>query len=86
MTSMIQVCSNFPWARVFIINTRPDEIVDTHPGSNSIAHQSVRSHQLSEIEPLYAPKLTYLFREVTSVKSNREKPDNVGGAEADVRN
>ena len=26
MTDMIQVCSNFHWARVFIMNARPDEI------------------------------------------------------------
>ena len=26
MTTMLQVCSDFRWARVSIVNTRPDEL------------------------------------------------------------
>ena len=33
---MIQVCSIFHWARVFIINTRPDEIDESGGGSSGI--------------------------------------------------
>ena len=30
MTNMIQACSKFRWARIFISNTRPDEILGPH--------------------------------------------------------
>ena len=35
MTSLIQMCSNLHWARVFIVHTRPDEIVSKNATSQA---------------------------------------------------
>ena len=36
MTNMIQVCSNFHWSRVFIINARPDEISEVTGAGSTV--------------------------------------------------
>ena len=41
MTNMIKVCSDLRWARVFIINTRPDENPHRHGFALQVFHSTV---------------------------------------------